>query len=99
MSLQPSHEPDSFRRRQWPHDFPVHPDLGRVIAGPVALTVMQPESIVRRVLAQGAAQLVFEDKADVGAAFEEAGRAAAPGNERLRRRRLAELGIIGDSAV
>src|SRR3972149_5946979 len=50
-ALQPLHELDGPRGGQRPDDAAVHPHLGRVVAGAVALAEVQAEAVVGRVFA------------------------------------------------
>src|SRR6185369_11182864 len=78
-------------RREVTDDLAVDPDLGRVVAGTVALAHVQPELVVRRALADVAADELLQDGAHTGAALDIAGGAAAPGDNRVRRRCLTKF--------
>ena len=93
------HELDRLRGRERADDVAVDPDLGRVVAGAVALAQVEAEPVVGRALAHAAAEKLLEDDADALAALDVAGGAAAPGDGRLGRRRLAKLGVVGYRAV
>ena len=92
-------QPHGLSNGERAHHAAVDPDLGRPLAGSVALPEPETVSVARTILTKAATEFRFEHSLDGLTAHDAAAGTAAPDNERAGERSLTKLGIESNGPV